>query len=306
MKKIFQLGILLFFAISINAQHDTHYSMFMFNKLTLNPAYAGSKEVMTFTGHYRNQWSGIDGAPQTFTFGAHTPFFKKRCGAGISIIADKIGMVNTYYIDLSYAYRIKLDKKKTLSIGLTGQMEYGRTDWTQSDPLDLGDSMVQGSAVSKLNSNFGVGVYYQEPSFYVGASVPRVFRTTVYSDLPFEDISLRDLRSYYLMGGFVARLSKNLKLQPGVLLTINPNAPLDIDLNTSLVFMDRLWFGLSYRLQDSFDAIIQFQINTQLKAALAVDLTLSELNYFSPGSFELMLEYTLQYNGLRHNNIRYF
>jgi len=77
-------------------------------------------------------------------------------------------------------------------------------------------------------------------------------------------------------------------------------------LNASFVLMDALWLGASYRLGDSFDFVAQYRFNQQIKAAVAADLTLSELNNYSPGSFELMLEYTLQSDGARYNNIRYF
>lgn len=305
-KKLINLVAFLLFCVCVQAQHDVHYTMFMFNKIAINPAYAGSKEVFTMSGHYRNQWPGIKGAPQTFTFSAHTPLFKKRTGVGISIIADKIGMVNTYYTDLSYAYRIKLDKETTLSVGLMAQLQYGRINWQESDPLDAGDNFVPSVGSNKLNPNFGMGAYYQAKNYYLGFSVPRIFKTTIYDDNPIEYVGLNSIRSSYIMGGFVARLSRNVKLQPGVLLTYNPSAPFEMDLNASLVFMDRFWVGLSYRLEDSMDAIVQFQISQQLKAAVALDFTFSELNNYSPGSFELMLQYCMVTSGAKLNNIRYF
>lgn len=298
--------VLLMITGNLHAQHDVHYSMFMFNKLAFNPAYAGSKEVLTFAGHYRNQWQGIDGAPQTFTFTGHMPLFKKRTGVGLSIIADKIGIVNTYYTDISYAYRVRFDEKSVLSIGLSGQLQYGRLDWRKSDPLDNGDNFIPDVQSNKLNPNFGLGAYFKSKDYYVGISIPRILKTTIYDDNPIEYIGFNTFRSAYVMGGFVTRLSKNVKLQPGVLFTYNPSTPFEMDLNVSLVFLDRFWVGLSYRLEDSVDAIFQFQINEQLKAAVALDFTLTELNNYSPGSFELMMEYCLIRSGERLNNIRFF
>lgn len=307
MKKIWYLSaILIWFAGTIHAQHDVHYSMFMFNKLAINPAYAGSKEVLTFAGHYRNQWQGITGAPQTFTLTGHMPLFKKRTGLGLSIIADKIGIVNTYYTDLSYAYRVRLDKHTVLSIGVSGQLQYGRIDWQKSDPLDVGDNFVPSVRSNKLNPNFGMGAYFKAKNYYLGLSIPRVLKITIYDDNPVDYVGFNAFRSSYLMGGFIARLNKNVKLQPGVLITYNPSTPFEMDLNASLVFMDRFWVGLSYRLEDSIDAIFQFQLNEQMKAAVALDFTLSELNNYSPGSFELMLEYCMIRSGARLNNIRFF
>lgn len=292
---------------SMFGQGDPHYSLFMFNKLAINPAYAGSRDALTLTGHYRNQWQGVDGAPKTFTLAGHAPFFKNKVGVGLSLISDKIGMVNTTYVDMSYAYRIKINDESTLAIGLQGQLDFGRIDWAKADPLDVGDNRFLEGRETRINPNFGLGAYYQHEKYYVGVSVPRVLKTSIYDqDERASVLRINSLRSYYLMGGLVTRVSENVKFQPGALINFNPNAPFELDLNASFVLMDALWLGGSYRLGDSFDFIVQYQFNQQVKAAVAADLTLSELNNYSPGSFELMLEYTLKSDGARYNNIRYF
>jgi len=288
------------------AQHDTHYSMFMFNKLARNPAYAGSKETLCLTAHYRNQWQGIDGAPKTFTFSGHTPFFKKRSGVGLTVISDDIGIMNTTYIMGSYAYRIKLNEQSTLSLGIQGQLERGRINWQMADPIDQGDEMIPTSTTGKLNPNVGFGIYFQHEKFYAGASMPRMIKTTVYDDSPIDEVSFDSWQTAYFMAGGILRVSKNVKFQPGILVSLSPKAPFEFDLNASFVFMDKIWIGASYRLQDSFDAIVWFQITEQIKLGAAADLTLSELNQFSPGSFELMVDYCLHRKNVRLNNIRYF
>ncbi len=306
MKKLLIAIAVLFFVVDVQAQSDPHYSMFMFNRLSINPAYAGGNEVLTFTGHYRNQWQGINGAPKTYTFAAHSPFFNKRCGLGLSVVADKIGMVNTMLVDLSYAYRIKLNNESTLSIGVQGQIDYGRIDWNMADPLDQGDDMLPMSETSKVNPNFGLGVYYANPSYYLGVSIPRVLKTSIYDDEAADYVGINALRSYYLMGGLMMRVSKNVEFHPAALITVNPKSPFEADLNASFIFMKTLWVGASYRLGDSFDFILQYQLNQQLKAAVGVDVTVTELSNYSPGSFELMLEYVFLHNGSRLKNIRYF
>lgn len=306
MRKLLGLLVLVFLLSDLSAQNDVHYTMFMFNKLSINPAYAGSREVMTFTGHYRNQWQGISGAPKTFSFNMHTPFFQKRCGLGLSVIADKIGMVDSYDITGAYSYRLAFDEGKVLSLGFSGQMQYGRIDWSLADPLDVQDDALSDAPSSKLNPNFGVGIYYRTEKYYMGLSIPKILKTTIYDDYPIGDIGFNSLRSYYLMGGLMMRLNKNIRFQPGVLVTINPNSPFETDFNANFVLMDRLLLGASYRLQDSFGAIVQFQVSSQLKIALSGDYTLTELRDYSPGSWEIMIEYAMNYEGGRLNNLRYF
>ena len=98
-----------------------------------------------------------------------------------------------------------------------------------------------------------------------------------------------------MTGGLVANLTKNVKFKPAVLLSYNPNAPFEIDLNANFIFMDAFWIGASYRLGDSFDALFGYQFNPQLRAGVAVDFTLSELNDYTAGGFEIMLQYSMFY-----------
>lgn len=291
---------------SVNGQSDPHYTQFMHNKMAINPAYAGSKEVLTFTSLYRNQWSGVTGAPTTFALNAHAPFFSNRCGAGISLVGDQHGFFKSYNIGLNYSYRIPMKNGATFSIGLSGQIEYGQIDFTMIDPADMNDEDIPTSETSRINPNVGLGFYYSHPQYYVGLSVPSFMRTAVYSNDPDGGVNLNQLRTYHLMGGFMTRINHAVQFKPALLVTYNPSTPIEVDVNASFLFMDKIWVGASYRLGDSFDAMIQYQFNPQIRAGVAVDLTTSELSQYSPGSFEVMLEYGLNFEGKGMNHLRYF
>ncbi|HFC01223.1 MAG TPA: type IX secretion system membrane protein PorP/SprF [Phaeodactylibacter sp.] len=306
-----QKYIILFFFIvgttwGVNGQSDPHYTQFMHNKLAINPAYAGSKEVLTFTALYRNQWSGVAGAPTTYTVNAHAPFFEDRSGAGLSIVGDQHGLYKTINVSLDYAYRIPMKNGATLSLGLSGQIEYGKVDFTLIDAVDMDDVDLPMNNEIRLKPNAGAGIFYSHPKYYVGFSVPNIMRTAVFLDEPSKTPNINNFRSYHLMGGFMTRINHAVQFKPAMLVTYNPGAPIDIDANASFLFMDRIWVGASYRLGDSVDAMFQYQFNSQLRAGVAVDITASELSKYSPGSFEVMLEYGLNFERKGLNHLRYF
>lgn len=305
-KYIFLFLIVMGAAWSVEAQYDPHYTQFMHNKLAINPAYAGSKEAMTFTALYRNQWSGVEGAPTTYNVNAHSSFFKDRCGAGLFILGDQHGFYKTVNIGLDYSYRIPMDNGATFSIGLSGQVEFGQIDFSMVDAIDMDDEDIPLDENRRTNPNFGVGFFYSHPKYYIGLSAPTVMKTTVFSNNADNTPDINSMRTYYLMGGFMTRINHSVQFKPAVLLSINPNAPFEMDLNASFLFMDRIWVGTSYRLGDSVDAMFQYQFNPQLRAGVAVDLTASELNQYSPGSFEVMMEYSLNFEGKGLNHLRYF
>ena len=304
MRKYILLLTLIASSSMIFGQGDAHYTQFMHNKLAINPAYAGSKEVMSFTALYRNQWAGIDGAPTTYTLNAHTPFFNNRCGGGLSIIGDRHGFYQTINVGLDYAYRMPMGNGSTLSLGLSGQMEYGKVDFTMIDPAHQDDEDIPMNDEVKLSPNFGLGAYYSHPKFYLGFSVPNIMKTTLYNDA--STINLNQVRTYHIMAGYMTRLSNSIQFKPAMLISYNPSAPIEVDLNASFLILDQVWVGASYRLGDSVDAMFQYQFNSQLRAGVAVDITTSELSQYSPGSFEVMLEYSLDYEGKGMNHLRFF
>jgi len=306
MKKITITFIFAIFALGAFAQYDVHHTQFMHNKMAINPAYTGDREVFAMTAIYRNQWFGIDGAPKTFTMHAHTPFLNKRNGIGLSIINDRIGMVNTTYAGVSYAYRIPLNDEWKLSIGVQGRVEHSKLDWSKSDPLDQGDNTIPSNLTTKTSPNFGMGFYLSSKKYYVGLSIPTLLKSTIYDDNPIAGTSINSQRSYYLMGGAMMRVNQNIQFSPNVLFTYNPSTPFEMDLNASFIFMETFWLGASYRLGDSVDGLIMFQINEQLRIGGAFDYTLTKLQEFSPGSFEILLDYNFKFKGKRLNNIRYF
>lgn len=291
---------------SVNGQNDPNYTQFMHNKMAINPAYAGSKEVLTFTSLYRNQWSGVYGAPTTYAVNAHAPFFNNRCGAGLSFVGDQHGFYKTYNIALNYAYRIPVKNGATFSIGMSGQIEYGQIDFTMIDPIDMNDEDIPSNETSRTNPNFGFGFYYSHPQYYLGFSVPNFLRSTVYSNNPSQSVNINSLRTYQLMGGFMTRINQVVQFKPAMLVRYNPGTPIELDVNASFLFMNKIWVGASYRLGDSFDAMLQYQFNPQIRAGVAVDLTTSQLSQYSPGSFEVMLEYGLNFEGKGMNHLRYF
>lgn len=297
--------VLSCFATVVFGQHDAQFSMFYFNKLNYNPAYAGSKEVLTTSSIYRHQWAGIEGAPRTLIASAHAPIMKKRGGVGVSLIADRIGDVNTTMLDISYAYRLRLSATGTLSFGLKGRIENSKTDLFQAKVLDEGDELLPSNSISTITPNFGFGMYYSNHKFYAGISIPSLLKNALYADGQ-PNGPYRAQRSTYFTVGSIHQLAANIHFKPSVLLTYNPAAPFELDVNMSFLFMDALWLGATYRLGDSVNGVVQYQFNDQIKAGLAVDMTLTELQQYTSGGFEMMMEYTFFYQNDNLKHLRFF
>lgn len=303
MKKISTLIIALLITVSSFGQQDAQYTQFMFNLLSFNPAYAGSRGSASATAIYRNQWLKIKGAPVSQAVNFHTPLANDRIGLGLSLNYDKIGVSSNTFANMSYAYRIKMGKKAHLAIGLQGTLKYLQVRWSDAQALHIGDGVIPIETSRKFIPNVGAGVFYHRDNFYAGFSVPHMLNNIVYDD---NGVILRQKRHFYGMMGFVFKVNENVRFRPSLMTKYVENAPFDMDINASFLFFDQLWTGVSYRLNDSFDAIIQYRFTKQFTMGLAYDYTLTKLSNYTKASVEVMVQYDWTYDRKGNENPRFF
>lgn len=305
MKKLFHTLLLVAMAAIARGQSEQLFTHYMFNRLNFNPAYAGSKEVLDAGAIYRNQWwSGIEGAPRTLNVYAHLPFANYRNGFGVNLIRDLIGLDKVTSIGLNYAYRIPIGKVR-LALGINGRYEGARADWTQANRgVTIPDTGFGSDAERESTFNAGAGIYFTHPSFYLGFSVPRFFRNSFY--VINKDKFGSDVNTYYMQGGLIGQLSRNVKLYPNFQVRYNPHAPFDFDANVNLLFFDALMVGANYRHEDSIDGLLMYYFNNGLHIGLALDFTISDLNQATTGSYEIMVGYTFPCEDCFIQNLRYF
>ncbi len=321
MKKITTLLVcFLLLGTFAKAQQDAMFTKYMFNSLSYNPAYAGSKEHMALGFLHRSQWVGIDGSPRTQSFTMHTPLSNNRVGIGMNIMNDKIGPSNNLFVGLDYAYRIKIGPGK-LSLGVQGSIENWRADWTKLSVQDNFDLEFNTNPNTWL-PNFGAGLYYYTKTFYLGASVPKLIKNDLTPANNTNNFFLnKGRRHYYLTGGVAIPLNgEDLVLRPSMLVKNvglfdgEVTAPTEFDMDLSLLFYQTFWVGVSFRSAfefkdssyDSVDFWASYNLPNGLRIGAAFDYTLTKLNQASKGSFELMVGYEFDYKTKRTVTPRYF
>lgn len=305
LKRIALLATAVLFGAGLFAQQDPHFTMYMFNKQVINPGYAGSKGPY-LQGLYRNQWVGIDGAPETVNAGFHSPVGKTgRVALGLFGINDRIGVDQHTGIYGQYAYRIPLDDDAMMSIGLqAGVTRYEAKLTELIQPLWAypgGDPAVLGADLaSSWLPNVGAGVYIWGQRFYIGASLPHLINNRYDPDREvngFTEIA-RQYRHAFGMAGIIFPVSDKFAFQPQIMAKYvfgttadggTIQVPFDADFDLGMIFNDIVMFGLAYRLSDSFDAYIKAQLTRNLELGYAYDYTTSKLNDYTSGSHEIML-----------------
>ena len=312
MRKYNQLLILMLTCfVTSYAQQDAQYTQYMYNTLSINPAYAGSRGVLSITALHRSQWIGLDGAPTTQTLNLHSPV-GKRVGVGLSVVSDEIGNRTRQetYFDGSVSYTIPLSGSRKLSFGLKAGGHLLNLDISKL----AGFTKEQGSSGvvnidKKFSPNFGAGAYYHTDNFYLGFSIPNFIETEHFDDSGMTTSYLAKERiSYYLITGYIFDLYSRLKFKPTVLLKAVKGAPLQIDFSTNFLINDKFLLGAAYRLDAAFSGLAGFQITDKFLLGLAYDKEITELGNtsFNDGSFEVFLRYELFNNTNRAVTPRFF
>ena len=306
MKKIYFLTILALMVFTdIQAQQDPHYTQYMYNMSVINPAYAGSKESLSGGLLYRKQWVEIEDAPTTGTFFIHSPV-GRNVGLGLSVITDKIGPVEENNIYGDFSYTLNLGGEHRLSFGLKAGATFHKVDFNTIYPTlpDVNDGVFAQGNPSKTFLNLGSGLFYHTDKYYVAFSVPNMLKSK-YLDYNGAQYGSEVLH-YFLTGGYVFDLNPNLKFKPFAMIKSSFNAPTSVDVSTNFLFNEKLELGATYRLEDSFGAMINFAITPSLKIGYAYDHIISDLKIVTSSSHEVILLFDLNFPKKVSRSSRFF
>ncbi|WP_339729160.1 type IX secretion system membrane protein PorP/SprF [Maribacter stanieri] len=276
------------------SQQDAQYTQYMYNTISVNPAYAGSRGVLSIAALHRSQWVGLDGAPTTQTLNFHTPV-SDNVGLGLSVVNDEIGNGTNQdtYIDAAFSYTVNTSEEGKLSFGLKAGGHLFNVDFTKL--RNYGAESNLPNIDNKFSPNFGAGIYYHTDQFYAGLSVPNFLQTEHFdsSDTNSSSLIAQERMNFYLITGYVFDLNTNVKLKPAALIKAVKGAPLQVDLSANFLFNDRFSLGAAYRWDAALSALFGFQLNDQLMLGLAYDKEVTDLGAtrFNDGSFEFMLRY---------------
>lgn len=324
MKKLVLILMTVFCGLGVYAQQDAQYSMYMFNGLFINPAYAGSKDALALNALYRHQWAGFEGAPRSFSFGAHSPLKKDQYALGVIVTHDQLGVRKFNSLYTSFAFRPKLNENDLrLSLGIQAGFTHfnpdflsleGRTNQSAAADLNFGLSD------NRFLPNMGAGFMLYNPRFYIGFSVPHLIRNNL-SELDTTVNGQQNVAQqfqHYLanVGVVIGKEEGNVKFKPSILMKFVPKTPVDFDFNLAWLFKNRFWLGVSYRtggnrdggdlgIGESIIGMFEMKVTQQFAVGYAYDHTLSSLRKANTGTHEIFLGYEFAFEQKRFVNPRY-
>jgi len=300
--RIAALVCLTLLSFQSNAQQDPQFTHYMYNMSVINPGYAtATEDILNIGGLYRTQWVGMEGAPKTASFFAHTPISEK-IELGISFTNDNIGDVideNNVYADFAYVLPVGLEAK--LSLGLKAGFTFfnANFDGFILNSGNVSTDIAFNENINKTFPNIGIGAFYFTDNYYLGLSAPNMLTTThLESENGIKSTGVQDIH-YFLTGGYVFDINEDLKFKPAFMAKGVKGAPLAIDITANILINKKLEAGLGYRLDDAISALVNFRVSPDLRIGYSYDFTTSNLGSFNSGSHEIFILFDVDLFGLK-------
>lgn len=301
------------------AQQSIQYTQYIFNSMSVNPAYTGYKEQWFAQMALRSQWVGLDGAPKTGSVsidGVVDPEHKRH-GVGLQINADKLGAQSATSIFANYALRLRVDDEDTrrLSLGIAGGVTQYSLNGNKLQAVDPTDPTLPIGNINSWRPDVRLGIYYYQHNWYAGLALQDLFSgSDSGSDYVFNSTTLESIRhrmSLYFIGGMLFEPDEGLHIRPSLLIKDDFKGPTSLDLNAMFIFQGRFWAGGGYRTRarvfdreynassaaklsatNSFSLIAQFYVTDNLRVGYSYDHALGKMSNLQNGTHEVTLGYT--------------
>ncbi|SMG44989.1 PorP/SprF family type IX secretion system membrane protein [Sphingobacterium psychroaquaticum] len=327
------LSLLLLLGAKSYGQQSIQLTQYVFNAISVNPAYAGYKEEWFGQMALRSQWTGWEGAPKTGTIsidGVVDPI-DQRHGVGLQVSVDRLGAQSATSIFGNYALRLQLDEDNTERIALgvgVGLTQYG-LDGNKLRAEDTEDVVIPAGKISNWKPDIRLGIYYYNAKWYAGVAVQDLFASsTDNKEFRFNENALASLYrnvSAYFITGALFELEEGVFLRPSLLVKDDFKGPTSLDLNAMFVFNDKFWIGGGYRTRarvfkrtyfdksaeklssvNAITALAQFYATDKIRIGYSYDMMLGKMKGLQSGTHEVTLGVTLGQSFKRISNPRYF
>lgn len=304
MKKLLYTLIGFFFITEGTSQQNPLFNQYIFNPLSINPAYAGSRDALSIVMLHRSQWVGFEGAPVTQILAAHTPLKNENMAIGLQLSNDLIGPTQNMQAKAVYAYKIRIGRGK-LSFGLRAGIHYYQYNWDKITYKDPNDYAATAGKSTILTPDFDFGIYYATRTFFAGLAYESINRAR----LNIHDSVTSSHRQYMhanLIIGKAFLLSDHVIFKPSLLYRVVENIDGQGDLTLSFLFYEKIWLGATFRANYGWALLAEYILQQKVRIGYSVDVPFNGLKSYTGLSHEIFVGMDLNILKKHTMSPRYF
>lgn len=318
MKKFYTLFLVVISGLlpqMAKAQLQPLFDQYHFNQLVFNPAYAGSKEMLETNFFLHRHATNIDGAPGSESFTAHTPLANDKIGLGIKFFHDKLGVTNTNYFGLDYAYRIHINSNLIASFGIEASIANYKVNYSELDAYIDGDPTFTDATDTYWSPNVGVGIYLHSDNYYFGLSTISLLGTATDNvvDGNNYDDHFDQVNAIYGTVGTLIHISDEFSIKPDAMVKMTAGLPAQLDVNLNFIFYNTMLIGGGYRTNNSYSITAEYMFTADNKITAheagfgySYNTMLGDDAVFLSPSHEVFLVYRFNKHNNKIKNPRFF
>lgn len=310
------LFLLCCLPLALSAQQDMQYTHFAFDKQLYNPAFTGIQPYINLNGLYRNQWTGLEGSPESQFLSGSMPLYVSNSGVGFFFRNDELGAEQNLEFKVNYAYHLALGDNK-LSIGIQlgviqksldgSRLRAPQGIYQDFDPVNHNDPLIPVGKEGALAPDAGIGIAYTGERLYAGLSATHLLPGQFSYELPSATLKIATVPHVYFAGGYDFELTRDWTLSPALLLK-SDFVKLQTDVSLVASYDDFLWGGMGLRgyNSNSLDALaglLGVRPAANLRIGYSYDYPLSALANVHSGSHEVLVNYTIPWEKPRAGKI---
>jgi type IX secretion system PorP/SprF family membrane protein len=271
------------------AQQDPNFTLYNFNMNIINPAFAGIKQSPELNLVYRSQYLGIDDSPRTISM-AYSKAMGNNIGLGISVINDRVFILDQTDITLDISYKLKVFEGTNIYFGIKAGGGFTNIDLTRSNAR--GNDLLFSENQSFFNPHVGAGINIANGNFYISISTPNFLKGERYEKEGNTPVAGINNSHFYLGAGYHIGLNDNLTLTPRFMMRTVAGAPTSYDAGASLEISDKYAIGANARIEETTSIYGLIRVIKKLKLGFAYDISNADINAVNDnGSLEFILKY---------------
>jgi len=286
MKLLFSVLLVFMVIRPVFSQELPLNSQIFLNPYYYNPAYAGFEDRPAFYLYRRQQWTGIEGAPETVGINFHT-IFNKKISFGFYGMNDKASIFNTSKALFTFGYRASFDEFHYISFALSAGAGFNNTDLSNIDP---DDPAIANALDNSIFLDGNAGFNYYNNGFNLGLSLPKIFKNSAISDQSFSQGEISPLNDVIIMSSYRWEISENnFAFEPWVTYYYSKDLPGQFEAIGLFHLADVFWLGASYRQDYGMSGMVGLNIKDNFKFGYAYEFFTNELGSINNGTHDIQL-----------------
>lgn len=295
------LTILLFLIVSgALGQQDWMYSMQSLNMYDGNAAAAGMYDRSSLNIRARNQWVGIDGAPNTQMISFHTPLKGKKLALGVRFMHDGIGAFNRTMGSVHVAYKLEMESS-ALSFALGGGAALEQLDVSKLNARDQEDFL--SGNINQWTPLLEAAVLYRAKKYFVGGEIRHLLPSeSTYGNIQTDGNSMEAL----IMAGATMEIAASWAFRPMAALRWNQQGQVLPEFQLGAWYTRTLWIGAGYRLKSSTYGFVEYRLKRKLRLGYSFGVPVQTVFSGQASTHEIMVGILFGKNTPGLNSLRLF